>query len=107
MSMKNFADVNIELDDRFDEYEIETCAVSPIAPEVGIVVASKRDEHYFVVTLLNMKQEETMKYSVEGEVATFNFTSEEQQREFIDYLPDMSAIDLILLLSSSPTMAYN
>jgi hypothetical protein len=66
------------------------------------------DGEYYLVKLFKLEQDnEPNQYSIIGEVAAFHFTTKAPQREFIDVLPDMSAIDFIFLLNSSQVPTYN
>jgi hypothetical protein len=45
--MKEINDMGIIVEEEWlDEYKMETACISPIAPDIGVLVASKTDQDY-------------------------------------------------------------
>jgi hypothetical protein len=86
---------------------MEVMTVSPSDPTKGILVMSQGlknifDPVVFRIYLLEWLQESDG-FNVEKELAAFEFDTSKKAYEFLSHLPEMSAIDLLLLQSESHT----
>ena len=80
---------------------IEKAASSPMDKNIGYLVMSKnlhRASKEISVLVFLTKLEKNSYHPVK-EIGSFIFQNYEQARQFIDYLPNMTAIDLMALQS--------
>lgn len=107
--MKMDNGIKMELDDDWSEkYQIEHVVISPIVRTRGAVVASMNEEDIFNVMIFDLQfNENSSNYSISNEIASFSFLTDKDKDEFLEYLPEMSAMDLIFLLNSESASAYN
>jgi hypothetical protein len=102
--MKMGNGIKMEFDDDWlEKYQIEHVVISPIVQTTGAVVASLNKEDIFNVMIFNLQfNENSSNYSITKEIASFSFLSDEEKDEFLQYLPEMSAMDLIFYLIQNP-----
>lgn len=93
--------MKIELPEELEGMEILATLLSPDKPEIGVLVLGedyqeKSNQPVIRVYLINMYEEE---WVIQDELQAFAFWSFESAKRFVDDLPSMSAIDLMLLMN--------
>lgn len=101
--------IQVEFDnDWLEQYQIEHVVISQIVTNMGAVVASTNNNDLLDVIVFQIQMNETAdSYAITSEIASFNFFNEESKHEFLQHLPEMSAMDLIFLLNSNHFPLYN
>lgn len=105
-------DINVTLpDDLFEEMEIQATVVSPDKPDLGILILSKGLNQFsreIVIRIYRLKKDKTNEecYSIYFELQAFMFTTYKQAKEFLDKLPNMSALEMLLMLNPKPQFPH-
>ncbi|WP_243300439.1 hypothetical protein [Bacillus litorisediminis] len=104
MNKKNF---NVLIPKEFlDEMEVYSTIISPIHQEMGILIMSQnlnRMSNDIVIRLYRLQKEKNKKsYEIIYELQAFSFSLYNQAKSFLDYLPNMSAIEMLLMLNPEP-----
>ncbi|WP_033543914.1 hypothetical protein [Planococcus sp. CAU13] len=102
-------DYDLELPKEFEGMELLQTLISPVKPDMAIMVFgenySNRTEQPTVrIYLISIEED---KWDFEGELQAFVFLNFESAQRFVDDLPDMSAIDLLLLLNGHRASYFN
>ncbi len=87
-------------DDIFNDTSIELTLFSPVSDDVGVIVVSSKENNAHtlrIIQLLYSPQDES--YSPIQELAAFSFQTYKQLEDFLEKLPNISGIDMLLLLN--------
>jgi len=92
------------------EMAIHATIISPSKPDVGVLVL-KKGFHQFskeiVVRIYRLQKEVTCEsYYINNELEAFMFTSYKAAKEFLDNLPNMTGLEMLLLLNPL-SLTYN
>ncbi|MFA1822764.1 hypothetical protein ACDX78_21875 [Virgibacillus oceani] len=85
-------------DGTLDHMEVETSIFSPEHPELGVAVLSEEHDGMFIARLLELAQDEESFYPIQ-DLAAFKFDTKREMKDFIKRLPEMSGLEMLLLLN--------
>ncbi|GAB3806661.1 hypothetical protein [Virgibacillus kimchii] len=88
-------------DDMLENMEIETSIFSPVHPELGVAVLSEKKDGMFIVHILELAKDEDAFFPIQ-ELASFSFSTKREMKDFVKQLPDMSGLEMLLLLNPMP-----
>jgi hypothetical protein len=91
-----------------ESMEVEGVIISPMVKELGAIVLSSINEEGKTIKICSIKQIESdndNEYFVDTELHTFLFQDIGSAEEFIEHLPDMSAIELLFAMNASSSQA--
>lgn len=95
--MDNVIDFPIEL---IDGQTFESFLLSPTNENTGILATSEKDENKIVLRLyLAEKLPNKDNFETRIELAAFSFENKKQLTKFIDKLPEISGVDMLILLN--------
>lgn len=84
------------------DMEFESVIISPVFPEVGVVVLAGDDpetnSRLVRIYSIMLKQDDETTYQVAQELQAFSFAEKPFAKEFIKRLPQMSAIELMFAM---------
>ncbi|MBM7580814.1 hypothetical protein [Jeotgalibacillus terrae] len=93
-------------DEMREEMEIQSTIVNPVNPDVAILVMSKGLNHFsneIVIRLYLLQKNHTdHTFDIQYELEAFMFLNYKQARNFIKRLPNMSGLEMLLLLNPQP-----
>ncbi|KAA9023550.1 hypothetical protein [Niallia endozanthoxylica] len=104
-------DIAVTLDNEWlNEFQLENVVRNPEI-NFGLLIASRECLNECQVNLFLLQfDEDDENYFILNEITTFSFQSESHQRDFIRAIPNMSAIDLMMFISTNeldPVTANN
>lgn len=75
--------------------------ISPVNKEVGVVITLNNDKskNKAFVTIYSIFLQTNEKYSIKDKLQTFQFKDQLFASKFYQHLPDMSALELILVMN--------
>ncbi|MGE6415874.1 hypothetical protein ACQKDD_17050 [Planococcus kocurii] len=100
----------IEIEEQLeDNMKIITTIFSPALSDIGILLAG---ENYYeqakqVAIQVYLLGNEKGKWFIQGELQAFIFSSFSSAQRFIDNLPSMSALDLMLIMSGYGSKSHH
>jgi len=85
-----------------EEMNIESVMTSPINSEVGVAILSSGSPNQNkIVKVYSLRlQHDIQKYKIDNELQAFSFSDHEFAQQFIEHLPEMSAIELMFAMNS-------
>ncbi|KGX91854.1 hypothetical protein [Pontibacillus marinus] len=85
-----------------EEMNVETVMTSPINSEIGVAILSSEstDQNKIVKVYSLRLQHDVQKYKIDNELQAFSFSDHDFARQFIERLPEMSAIELMFAMGS-------
>jgi len=102
---QNDLKVNIP-NELLEEMESQGTIISPVFPEMGILVLSEGMFHHskdIVIRIYRLQLEaDTQSYNIYYELVALSFSSYSDSKDFIDHLPNMSGIEMLILLNPEP-----
>ena len=98
--------MNSEKKVRFDNamlenMEMETSIFSPVQPELGVTLLSEKRDGMFIIHILELAKDEDAFFPIQ-ELASFSFGTKGEMKNFVKRLPDMSGLEMLLLLNPLP-----
>jgi len=89
-------------DELLKKMNVETVMTSPVNSEIGVaILSSESTNQNKIVGVYSLKlQHDIQKYKIDNELQTFSFSDHEFARQFIDRLPEMSAIEMMFAMGS-------
>lgn len=101
--------MDIELPEKLNGMEVLATLFSPAEPNIGILVTGENYEEkttqpLVCVYLIAFNEG---KWFIQEELQAFSFWSFKSAKRFVDDLPNMSAIDLMLLMNGLSTNTLN
>lgn len=91
--------VNHEL---FEGKRLEAMMISPIADDLGVIILSEDAGSEVYVRVYRIEKTSEERYEIVGELEAFAFKNRESATSFISHLPNMSAIELMFAMNSTP-----
>jgi hypothetical protein len=91
-------------DDMLENMEIETSIFSPVHPELGVAVLSENRDGMCIAHILELAKDEDAFFPVQ-ELASFSLRTKGEMKDFVKRLPDMSGLEMLLLLNPIPRKA--
>jgi hypothetical protein len=91
-----------------ESMEVEGVIISPIVKELGVIVLSSINKEGKTIKICSIKQIESdidNEYFVDTELQTLLFQDMKSAENFIEHLPDMSAIELLFAMNASNSQA--
>ncbi|MGN7300699.1 hypothetical protein [Ferdinandcohnia sp. SAFN-114] len=89
-----------------EEMEIQGTIISPVFPEMGILVLSDGMFQFskeIVIRIYRLELEaDTQSYKIYYELVALSFSSYSDAKDFVDHLPNMSGIEMLILLNPEP-----
>lgn len=85
---------------------IETTIFSPENEDIGIAILSEFQGGTYVMRIYQLEQSQHEKYSPIQELAAFSFHSRRKFDEFLESLPEMSGLEMLLALNPSPGVGH-
>lgn len=85
-----------------EEMELITHLISPKYSSIGILFMKEKDESESIVIRIYRTEEIEGEYQASNEIGSYSFVELSHALEFIEHLPQMSAIDLMLLQNPIP-----
>lgn len=83
--------------------KVEFITISPVIDSAGISGLSGKLKDLHLLRLYQlMRDEEEQKFYPTHEIAAFSFYSRLQLEEFLNHLPEMSAFEILMLMSPFP-----
>ena len=94
-------DYDLELPKEFEGMELLDTLISPAKSDLGIMILGENYSNgtecpTVRIYLINIEEDE---WDFEGELQAFTFPNFVSAKRFVEELPSMSAIDLLLLLN--------
>ena len=94
-------DYDLELPEEFEGMELLQTLISPVKSDMGIMVLGENysdgaERPTVRIYLISIEEDE---WDLEGELQAFTFPNFGSAKRFVEDLPSMSAIDLLLLLN--------
>lgn len=91
----------LEIPKGFEELELLGTLLSPVAGNTGVIIMGEDYEETAAgptvwLYLIGLIEE---KWHIQDELEAFTFSNYESAKRFVDDLPGMSAIDLLLLMN--------
>lgn len=91
----------LEIPQGFEELELLGTLLSPVADNTGVIIMGEDYEDAAAeptvwLYLIGLIEE---KWHIQDELESFTFSNYESAKRFVDDLPSMSAIDLLLLMN--------
>ncbi|RAN85906.1 hypothetical protein B5P41_32365 [Bacillus sp. SRB_28] len=80
--------------------------MSPINKNVGIAALSGKKDDLYLLRLYQLIRRKERKYFPTYEIEAFSFCSREHLWEFVDQLPKMSALEILMAMNPQPTMSH-
>lgn len=95
-------DVEIVIPDMLKHMEILTIAISPVMQDLGILIMGvnmKPLKNELPTIRIYLLQKDGRKFNVEKELEAFSFFDANSAMEFVMNLPEMSALELLLMMN--------
>ncbi|WP_223701694.1 hypothetical protein [Sutcliffiella deserti] len=93
-------------DELLNKMEIHGTMVSPNKPDVGVLILTKgfnRFSREIVIRVYRLQRDKlTNKYTIYLELQAFAFSNYMQAKEFLANLPNMTALEMLMMLYSGP-----
>lgn len=86
-------------DELLEGMSIESTIFSPGNEKVGIATLSEEQDAQFVLRIYLLIQKKDEKYHLKQELAAFSFKSRKELDEFLVKLPNLSGLEMLLLLN--------
>lgn len=87
-------------DETFRDNVIELVLFSPNSDNVGIVLTSIKNENEHILRIIQLLYSvQDNSYDPIQELASFSFKTYDELKDFIEELPNVSGIDMLLLLN--------
>lgn len=101
--------MDIKLPKELEDLEVLATLYSPEKPNIGVLVTGedyyeKSTQPVIRVYLIGVNEEQ---WFIQEELEAFSFWSFKSAKKFVDDLPSMSAIDLLLLMNGHSTGNQN
>ena len=89
-----------------DDYNLEKVFLSHVYDSIGVIATSTVEGELIVLRLYEVNRfEGNDTFEIVKELEAFGFTNREKLNEFVEKLPEMGAIDMLLLLhQNNPTI---
>lgn len=102
-------DYDWELPEEFEGMELLETLISPAKSDMGIMILGENysegaERPTVRIYLISIEEDE---WDFEGELQAFEFLNFESAKRFVEELPSMSAIDLLLLLNGHRASYFN
>ena len=102
-------DYDFELPEEFEGMKLLQTLISPAKSDMGIMILGENysdgaERPTVRIYLISIKEDE---WDFEGELQAFTFLNFESAKRFVEELPSMSAIDLLLLLNGHQSSYTN
>lgn len=82
---------------------IEATIFPPDDEQVGVAVLSEHLNDYFIVKLYQLSlSEDAMQYNFIQELTTFKFITHQEIDDFVERLPHISGLEMLLMLNPVP-----
>ncbi|MFF2449925.1 hypothetical protein ACFVSW_23060 [Neobacillus sp. NPDC058068] len=104
--MTSILDSVIFPDDILEGMRIESIIISPIAKHLGVAALSGKSEDMHVLRLYQLILREDQNYVPTFELEAFAFYSRKDLTDFVVRLPEMSAIEILMVMNQEPTMTH-
>lgn len=84
--------------------EIQGVTISPTNQELGVLILSEKiEEDQIIIRIYLLKLDKGSKeYHIDYELEAFSFNNLQASQEFVERLPSMSALEMLILLNSTP-----
>lgn len=82
----------------FDHMKVEATIFSPEYPALGVAVLLEETDGMFVLHLLELVQYEEFFFPIQ-DLAAFSFGTRRKLKDFVNRLPEMSGLEMLLLLN--------
>ncbi|SEM35807.1 hypothetical protein SAMN05192533_102309 [Mesobacillus persicus] len=105
--MKKNTNINVNIPNEIlHDMEIHATVVSPVDKKTGILILTSGMKHFtkeIVIRIYLLHREDTKNhFDIQHELQAFSFTSYLQAKKFLNHLPNMSALEMLVLLKPSP-----
>lgn len=102
-------DYELELPDEFEGMELLQTLISPAKSDIGIIILGENysdgvERPTVRIYLISIEENE---WDLEGELQAFTFLNFGSAKRFVEDLPIMSAIDLLLLMNGRQAIHTN
>ncbi|WP_214483051.1 hypothetical protein [Bacillus sp. SM2101] len=107
MPYKTLSEVPVLLDNSIlEKYQLEGIIISPITKGIGILLLSEQSEYTLRIYLITKAPAER-NFKISHELESFQFPTEKDKMNFIERLPEMPAIELMLAINPPPQNITN
>ncbi|MFA1820151.1 hypothetical protein ACDX78_08180 [Virgibacillus oceani] len=85
-------------DSMLEEMNVETTIFSEEHPELGFAVLSEEKDSMFIVRVFELAQDEDAFFPIQ-DLAAFSFGTKRELNAFVDRLPELTGLEMLLLLN--------
>ncbi|MEH7355158.1 hypothetical protein V7150_16495 [Neobacillus drentensis] len=93
-------------DEILEGMNIEAFTIAPRDHRIGVAILSGKDENMHVLRLYQVIKREDQQFYPTHELEAFSFHSKKDLKEFMEKLPHLTAIELLLIMHPLPTMTH-
>lgn len=86
--------------------QIENIIVSPIDNRVAVAALSGKLKNMHLLRLYQLKRGGDQNYFPTHEIGAFTFYSRKELKDFVNRLPKMSAIEILMVMSPEPVITH-
>lgn len=77
----------------------ELVLISPINQDIGVTGITGKYNSKHLIRLYQLFREEDQRYYPTHEIGAFTFSSRFELKKFVDHLPQMTALEILMLMS--------
>ena len=89
-------------DEMMENKKLETVIISPVSTEIGIAALSELSQSMHILRLYQLSYEEYENtYIPVQELEAFSFQHYDELTNFLEKLPEMSALEMLLVLNQA------
>ncbi|GAB3042120.1 hypothetical protein [Virgibacillus ainsalahensis] len=89
-------------DELLENRQIETTIFTPLNDLIGVAALSEQEGPTFILRLFQLTVFEGETYEPIQELAAFSFQSREELDSFLERLPDLTGLEMLMLLNPLP-----
>lgn len=93
-------------DELLEGMSIEAFMVSPGNREIGVAILSGEDAGMHVLRLYHMVKDEDENFHPTHELEAFSFRSKKSLKKFMKQLPNLSALELLIIMNPQPAISH-
>lgn len=86
--------------------KIEFVTVSPIEDRIGVTGLSGKLKNMYLLRLYQIMSDNDKEFYPTHEIGAFTFHSRLKLKEFVDLLPEMSAIEILMIMNPHPALSH-